>query len=79
MDFNTFDSDIGLDLEGSNLESIHGKIIHERRAQGSQKLYQLAEVIGVSRTLPGTLGLVVAAAPGDASVRKSTGYTDSGG
>ena len=38
--------------------------------QAAEKLYQLAEIIGVSRTLPGTLGLwalVVDAAPCDAS------------
>ena len=38
-------------------------------AQASERLYQLAEIIGASKTLPGTLGLwalVVDAAPCDA-------------
>ena len=38
-------------------------------AQASERLYQLAEIIGASKTLPGTLGLwalVVDAAPRDA-------------
>ena len=76
---NTFASDTGsLDSEGSNLESIPclGKsftndapVVSPADAQASEMLYQLAEIIGASKTLPGTLGLwalVVDAAPCDA-------------
>ena len=76
---NTFASDTGsLDSEGSNLESIPclGKsftndapVVSPADAQASERLYQLAGIIGASETLPGTLGLwalVVDAAPCDA-------------
>ena len=76
---NTFTSDTGsLDSEGSNLESIPclGKsftndapVVSPADAQASERMYQLAEIIGASKTLPGTLGLwalVVDAAPCDA-------------
>ena len=76
---NTFASDTGsLDSEGSDLESIPclGKsfthdapVVSPADAQASERLYQLAEIIGASTTLRGTLGLwalVVDAAPCDA-------------
>ena len=76
----TFASDTGsLDSEGSDLESIPclGKsftnvepVASPADDQTSEMLYQLAEVSGASKTLPGTLGfwaLVVDAAPCDAS------------
>ena len=79
MGLNTFASDTGsLDLEGSNLESIPclGKsftndapVVSPADAQASERLHQLAEIIGASKTLPGTLGLralVVGAAACDA-------------
>ena len=75
-ELDTFDRDTGLDLEGNHLESIPywvksftnvAPVISPADAQASEKLYQLAEIIGVSRTLPGTVGLswalVVDAAP----------------
>ena len=80
VDFNTFDGDTGLDLEGNCLESIlawesrsrmsHPSVISPADAQASEKLHPSAEIIRVSRTLPGTLGLwalAVDAAPDDAS------------
>ena len=86
---NTFDDDTGsFELTGNNLESIPrlGKSftsaapdISLADAHAFEKLHQLTESIGVSRTLPGTLGLwalVVDAAPGD--VRRFNGYIDSG-
>ena len=79
MELDTFDSDTGsLDSEGSNLESIPclGKSFTndapwflQQTLKLPRRLYQLAEIIGTSRTLPGTLGLwalVVDAAPCDA-------------
>ena len=75
----TFDSGTGLDMEGNHLESIPrlvksftnvAPVISPADAQASEKLCQLAEIIGGSRTLPGTVGLsafVVDAAPCNAS------------
>ena len=67
-----------LDSEGSNPESIpclgmsftnDAPTVSPADAQASERLYQLAEIIGASRTLPGSLrlcALVVDAAPCDA-------------
>ena len=76
---NTFASETGnFDLTGSRLEFISclGKsfmnvapVVSPADAQASERLYQLAEIIGASKTLPGTLGLwavVVDADPCDA-------------
>ena len=90
---NTFASDTGsLDSEGSNLESIPclGKsftndvpVVSPADARASERLYQLAEIIGASKTLPGTLGLwalMVDAAPCDACAVSEglAGYSDPG-
>ena len=45
-------------------------VVSPADAQASESLYQLAEIIGASKTLPGTMGLwalAVDAAPWDAS------------
>ena len=76
---NTFASDTGdFELTGRGMESIPcwGKsftndapTVSPADTQASERLYQLAEIIGASKTLPGTLGLwafVVDAAPCDA-------------
>ena len=79
MGLNKFASSTGsLDSEGSNPESIpclgesftnDAPMVSPADAQASERLYQLAEIIGASKTLPTTLGLcalVVDAAPCDA-------------
>ena len=64
VDLDTFNSDTGLDLESNNLDFVPclGKsftnvapVISPAGAHASEKSYQLAEIMGVSRTLPGTL------------------------
>ena len=78
MGLNTFASDTGsLHSEHSNLESLPvlGKsftndapVVSPADAQASEKWYQLAKIVGASKTLPNTLklwALVVDAAPCD--------------